>query len=738
MATVDTNSPTSSSWGERARAELRPSQLVPALMSGILNGALEVALAVSFAALIFTGELSPHLSRGIGMALFSATVGVAIVALLSSYRASLSANQDVPAAIVALAATAVAAAAPPDAQFATVAVVLVLTTLVAGLLFLFLGIFRLTGLVRFLPYPVIGGFLAGTGWLLFIGGIGMMAGRPFSFAGLGQLLALPTLLYWLPGVLAGALILFLVGRVRHPLFLPVAIVAILILFYVIALLRGVGLDELSAGGWLLGPFPAGGFWQPIGPAEWARVDGAAIWPQAPNLLAAVGISAIALLLNATGLELSLRRDLDLNREMRAAGWANLVAGLGGGFVSYHALSLTMLNARLGATGRLSGFLVAAVSGVALLFGGAALGFLPKMVFGALLVFLGLSFLWEWVVLAFRRLPRIDYAIVLAILVIIAAVGFLQGVAVGVVAAVAMFVVSYSRSSIVKHELDGTSFSSRVIRNPQARALLADVGQQAYYLQLQGFIFFGTAYSLLEAVRARVRQTVTRHVVLDFRQVIGLDSTALLSFDKLRQLARDGGFSLTFAGLSPALRQQFAQGGLGPATGGLRFAPNLDRAAEWVEDQLCLVAESSGERPLDAALQAIVPGAATTRLIGYLERREVSSGAYLMRQGDAPDVLYFIESGQVTAQLEQPGRELLRLETMRGGRMVGELGFYLGTRRSAAVVADQPTVVYVLTQDTLARIERDDPAAAHAFHRLVVHLLGERVLHLMWAVEALHS
>ena len=151
-----------------------------------------------------------------------------------------------------------------------------------------------------------------------------------------------------------------------------------------------------------------------------------------------------------------------------------------------------------------------------------------------------------------------------------------------------------------------------------------------------------------------------------------------------------------------------------------------------------MAESGGEQPLDASLQALVPGPATTRLVGYLERREFSPGVYLIRQGDMPDVLYFIESGQVTAQLEQPGQQLLRLETMRGGRMVGELGFYLGTRRSAAVVADQPTVVYVLTQDTLARIERDDPAAAHAVHRLVVHLLGERVLHLMWAVEALHS
>ena len=51
-------------------------------------------------------------------------------------------------------------------------------------------------------------------------------------------------------------------------------------------------------------------------------------------------------------------------------------------------------------------------------------------------------MWEWVVAAFRRLPRIDYAIVLGILAIIAAVGFLPGVAVGVIAAVAMFVVNY--------------------------------------------------------------------------------------------------------------------------------------------------------------------------------------------------------------------------------------------------------------------------------------------------------
>lgn len=78
--------------------------------------------------------------------------------------------------------------------------------------------------------------------------------------------------------------------------------------------------------------------------------------------------------------------------------------------------------------------------------------MPTIVFGALLVYLGLSFLWEWVVVARRRLPTIDYAIVLLILAS-SPPGFLLGV-VGIIAAVVMFVVSYSRTSIIKHALSG--------------------------------------------------------------------------------------------------------------------------------------------------------------------------------------------------------------------------------------------------------------------------------------------
>ena len=67
----------------------------------------------------------------------------------------------------------------------------------------------------------------------------------------------------------------------------------------------------------------------------------------------------------------------------------------------------------------------------------------------------------------------------------------------------------------------------------------------------------------------------------------------------------------------------------------------------------------------------------------------------MRQGDEPDRLYFIEKGQVTAQLEAgPGEAQARLETIRGGRVVGEIGFYFSFAAPLRF-RDEPTMVYRL-------------------------------------------
>jgi sulfate permease, SulP family len=159
--------------------------------------------------------------------------------------------------------------------------------------------------------------------------------------------------------------------------------------------------------------------------------------------------------------------------------------------------------------------------------------------GGFLFFLGLSFLVEWLYEASFKLPRTDYVLVLLIFAAIAAVNFLAGVGLGDAAAVVMFVVNYSRINVVKYALSGENYRSTVERPVEARKVLDETGDQMLVLRLQGYLFFGTAQTLLARLRQRLEQPTVgplRYLVLDLRFVHGLDSSAVASFERMRQWA----------------------------------------------------------------------------------------------------------------------------------------------------------------------------------------------------------
>ncbi|MCA9969423.1 MAG: hypothetical protein KC425_04360, partial [Anaerolineales bacterium] len=206
MLKSDPSSALSPSWRSRIAAELQPARLLPALTMGTITGLMEIVLSVSFAALIFSGSLAPFVADGIGLALLGAAVSGTLVALLSSQPGILGGNQDTPAAILVVMATAMAHTLPPESTLVTVLATIALTTLLTGLFQVALGYFKLGSLVRFLPYPVVGGFLAGTGWLLATGAINLMV----DFDPLAQPAALfqaDVLLRWVPGLLFAGLLL---------------------------------------------------------------------------------------------------------------------------------------------------------------------------------------------------------------------------------------------------------------------------------------------------------------------------------------------------------------------------------------------------------------------------------------------------------------------------------------------------------------------------------------------------
>jgi len=731
-------------WSAWLEEELRPAQLVRSLTTGFLIYLLEVIVVISFAALIFSGELSSQVFYGVGLVLAGDALLCFFTTMLSSYPGSIGLEQDAPGAILALAAAAVIAALPAGAsqteQFSTVVMMIVATTLTTGLFFILLGVFKLGGFVRFLPYSVMGGFLAGTGWLLVMGGVGVMVEGSPGLALLHQGL----LIRWLPGVILGVLMLVAVNRFKSPLVLPASFAGGVGLFYIASWLVKTPFAQLRAEGWLLGSFPSGSLWR--FPLQ-AEIVTQANWPvlagHVANLAPILIVSVIALLLNANGLELITKKDINLNRELVTSGIGNLAAALGGGIVGYHAISLSSLNHTLSGGKRLPGLLLALLLGLTIFQGAAFLGYIPKMILGALLVFLGLSLLFEWVYQAWFRFPKSEFLIILIILLVVAVQGFMEGIALGLVLAIILFVVSYSQVSVVKHEFCGSNYRSRVTRSRRQWDEIAARGDELCTLKLQGFIFFGTANSLFEKVRERTRRAdlpPVRFVVLDFVQVSGLDSTALLSFNKLLQLAQDRRFTLVLTGLSGKAGEQFARRGFQAQPGVLQLISDLDHGIEWCENQILATSpvETESESSLKAQLVAILPedDGRIDGLMRYLERKEVAAGDYLVHQGEDPDRLYFIETGQVTARLESPGQEQVRLETMGGGRTVGELGFFLGIKRTAAVVADQPTVVYSMSKEVLEQMEKTDPEAANTFHRIIVHLLGERTAHLIRVVDAL--
>jgi sulfate permease, SulP family len=722
--------------------------LIP-LAAGVIIGAVEVVLAVAFAAFVFGGVLVRHLGDGIGLYLAAAALTLGILAWRAGSRGVVGSVQDAAVAVLALVAASTAAKAAelarvaqttgvvaveaPDVFLTVIAATLVVTVL-CGVVFWALGTFRLGNLVRFVPYPVVGGFLAGTGWLLLKGGIYVASGVLPSLRTIDNLLHSFVLQLWLPAFVFGVAMLLAVRIVKRPLVLPAMIGIGLVLFVIGLLVTGSSIEEAKEGRWLLGPFDAVRLWQPwtfraLGGADWSAVLGE--WA---GMATAVFVASLALLFNVSGTELVLHRDLDTNEELRDAGVLNVVSGAIGGIPGYHALSLTALAERMSVNARTAGLVAAFVPLAAVVFGAAFIELIPRMIVGGVLVFLGLAFIVEWVWDKRRTLPPFEYAIVLVILATIIGRGFLPGIVVGLVLAGVLFAVNYGRIELVREVPFGETYHSNVDRPLSERAALEAMGDRVQILRVHGFLFFGTSNGLLERIRTRMEATPLRFLVIDLRRVTGVDSSAVVSFVKVVHLAEAFGFELVLTGVSDQVRKQLGQGGVVESEGVVRFEPDLDRGLQRCEEGLL---EGAVAEPLVVAdgssdgLAGMPPGLRT-----YLERRELPAGTVLIRQDEQPDDVFVLESGRLSVETVTPEGTRMRLRTLRPGVVVGEMAMYTGVPRSADVVAEAPSVVLRLSRESIERVEAADPALAAALHRWLATTLSERLGESLKAFDAL--
>jgi SulP family sulfate permease len=701
------------------------------LLAGVVCGVLSLAFGLSFAALIFSGPLAPWLAYGIAASFIASSVAALVVALGSSLPFSIagpdSSTSAVTAALVASVTQHLAAAGASDRLLVAALIVMPISSALTGLTLCGLGLARGGRAIRFVPYPVIGGFLGATGVLVVSGACQVVIDHPLTFSDAIAFLLPANAAKLAAGAAVGALLLLTLRRMAGAAVTPAVLLVCAAVAYVVMAVTGTSLDAAETNGWMFKTLARNVLDLPWHGDELDLFP----WQQLPSLtgdlIAVMFVTAISTLLNITGIEYATHREVNLNRELKTLGVANLCSAAFGGYTSCISLSRTLLNHAMGADGRLSGIVVAALCAFVLTIDPALLGYVPKFVLGGLLLYLGGMLIYQWLITSARRLSIPEYLSLLAIAAIIVEWGFIAGVLSGVVIGCATFALSASRVNAIKYSFDGSEIRSSLDRSPDELAVLSKSGTQIHVMALHSYLFFGSANGLHEHIKALLaRHPECRFLVFDFRLANGVDSSATHSFTQIKRAADECGARLVLVNLTPDLGRAFRASGF--LIDDILLVPDLDQALEICEDAIIEAAQRGrGEaRSLREWLaEAFGNAEYADFLVKQCARVEVAPGDIIARQGDPADALHFILDGRISI-LVGGGDQEIRVRSLRSHTTVGEMGLITGQPRNATIRAETRGILYALSLSAYERTKVENPAAALALLGYIITVMSERL------------
>ena len=715
---------------------IHSGQGIRAALNYVLGGGaasvLTVTFGLSYSLLIFSGPLAPYLSYGVAATFVSSAILAAVIALGSSLPFAVAGPESSTAAMTGILASSLVermmAADPTAPLLGPVLLTLASTTIVTGIVLCGFGMTRVGRAIRYVPYPVVGGFLGATGCLILLGAVRVITGHRLQFASLDQFANLLTLSE-LAAACAVAAVLYLTWhRSRSSFGLPAILIGGVIAAHLAFWLAGISDAQAQAAGWTFQPPPAVTFMLPWNWSEISRYPWYSLPDVAGNLIAVVFVTASCSLFNTTGIEVAVNREANLERELNVTGIANILSGALGGYTGCISVSRTILNFNGGGTGRWSGLTVAAISALMLAAAPMLLGYMPKFVLGGLLIYLGADQLQKWIIQSRRRLSFTEYLSLLAIIVIIVQWGFIPGILIGVVIGCATFALSAARIDSIKYGFDGSEYRSSLDRSRDDQAVLSAHGGKIQGLNLQSYLFFGSANRLYQHVRALLqRHPECRFLMFDFKLVTGIDSSAAYSFTQIKRAAADRGIKLVLVHLPAATEKALRSSEF--ISGEVSVVAELDHALEWCENQI--IVQHQGLEQEEASLrdwfaQILGTEQDASELIRRCRRIEVDAGEVIVRAGDVADSMHFILDGRVGIMI--PGGEggTTRVRSLGRYTTIGEMGLVSHAPRSATIQAEVASVLYVLGADQFEAIKLDDPALSQKLLTYFIAVMAERL------------
>ena len=700
----------------------RASQIPSALILGLIAGSNVVVTVVPLGSVVFSGALAPYSVPGTRLVLLGNAIVCLIVALGSGFRGAV--GMSPPATLVVLAGIGATLSLQSDALFATMVATIAIGSLATGLGATLLGSLRLANLVRFVPYPLACGFVAGIGALCFKIALSLMGATP-GLGNLASILEPFTVLNWGLGTAYGLGLFLLTRRHRSPLILPVSFVLTIAAFYLVLSVLDGSLADAEANGLLLAGVSEsaeGGLLPLLDPTILGLVDWTAVAAQIPSLLALVLMTLICLVIYLGAFELAGGVELDWNNEFRTTGLASMAAGLGGTPPGCLSVPPSLRNLMFGVEMRVAGISAALFIATVCLFGNAALRLVPTPLVGGVLMFTGATLLDTWLVKIRHRLPRPEFAIVVLVFLTILFFGFLVGVGVGALVLVGFLLTRLASVDPVASRFTARDRSSGRSRPVPDRAILRMHGERVHAYTLRGYIFFGTAHTLAD----RLKQSLASEekpicILLDFDATTGADVSAVNAIGRFILAAHQSGTRVALSGMSRELASAHER---------LLLAEDTDEALERCEDLVLTAhAEAQGDQAegADPRLLEVV----ADDLAAYLDRQilfeelvsdldpwlepiECAAGETITAEGDKPQGALLLASGRAS-RFDDSGN---RLAEYGPGDVIGRVDAADATTPHD-VRASVPCRALLLTPAAAAWLEKNEEGLMLRFYRYVV-------------------
>ena len=161
-------------------------------------------------------------------------------------------------------------------------------------------------------------------------------------------------------------------------------------------------------------------------------------------------------------------------------------------------------------------------------------------------------------------------------------------------------------------------------------------------------------------------------------------------------------------------------------------PDADYAVEYQEDLILSKYENNnGDCSIEDHLQNIFDDREKVDLLmSAMDRIEVEKSEKLFEQGDKDTGLFILDRGSMTALIKTEEDGWKRVKKFRPGSLIGEMSAYTpDRRRTALVVADEPSVLFHLTTEKLAQLDLENLKLTASIHELVARTLGNRITYM---------